>query len=155
MNKLENLRMVCFDFDDTLCVHSKRAGVSMIDYMLQVQSNDKGLWADSEPNLQLKKFMDYLRMNGIGMCLLGGVDSFKESERKIEWVRKNYGHSLENYCVSAQELKVTQLKIIAKINGFTADQVAIVDDLYSNLENAEMEGFATFSPMQIVNLFNG
>lgn len=88
------------------------------------------------------------------MCLIGGVDSFKESERKIKWVKENYGYLLENYCVCSQELKIVELKVLAKVNMLHENQIAIIDDMYPNLEKAESDGFIALSPMQVVNMFN-
>ena len=111
MNKLENLKMVLFDFDDTLAVHSQGHRISdhLMKYMINVHSGSKELWNTSKPNLQLKKFMDYLACKNISMGLISGVHDCKAAERKIEWVKENYGYSLENYCVSSQEQKMIEL----------------------------------------------
>lgn len=156
MNKLENLKMVLFDFDDTLAVHSQGHRISdhLMKYMINVHSGSKELWNTSKPNLQLKKFMDYLAYKNIPMGLISGVHNCKAAERKIEWVKENYGYSLENYCVSSQEQKMIELSTIAEVNGFHESQIALVDDYYENLGNAEKMGFTTFSPMEIVNLVN-
>ena len=61
---------------------------------------------------------------------------------------------MENYCVSSQEQKMIELSTIAEVNGFHESQIALVDDYYENLGNAEKMGFTTFSPMEIVNLVN-
>ena len=114
MNKLENLKMVLFDFDDTLAVHSQGHRISdhLIKYMINVHSGSKELWNTSKPNLQLKKFMDYLAYKDIPMGLISGVHDCKAAERKIEWVKENYGYSLENYCVSSQEQKMIELLLL-------------------------------------------
>lgn len=100
MNKLENLKMVLFDFDDTLAVHSQGHRISdhLMKYMINVHSGSKELWNTSKPNLQLKKFMDYLACKNISMGLISGVHDCKAAERKIEWVKENYGYSLEYCC---------------------------------------------------------
>lgn len=138
MNKLENLKMVLFDFDDTLAVHSQGHRISdhLMKYMINVHSGSKELWNTSKPNLQLKKFMDYLACKNISMGLISGVHDCKAAERKIEWVKENYGYSLENYCVSSQEQKMIELSTIAEVNGFHESQIALVDDYYENLGNA-------------------
>lgn len=150
---VDDLKVVCFDFDDTLCIHSERVGKGMFKYLCSMHA-DNDYWKDSEANLQLKLFMDYLHAQGTKMCLIGGVDSFKEAERKVQWVKEKYGYSLENCCVSKQELKVVELEAIAELGGFYKKQIALVDDMYQNLEKAESEGFVALSPMQVVNLFN-
>ena len=50
--------------------------------------------------------------------------------------------------------KIIELKVLAKVNRLHENQIAIIDDLYPNLEKAESEGFVALSPMQVVNLFN-
>lgn len=150
---VDDLKVVCFDFDDTLCIHSERVDEGMFKYLCSMHA-DSDYWKDSEANLQLKLFMDYLHAQGIKMCLIGGVDSFKESERKIKWVKENYGYWLENYCVCSQEQKIVELKVLAKVNMLHENQIAIIDDMYPNLEKAESDGFIALSPMQVVNMFN-
>lgn len=98
--------------------------------------------------------MDYLACKNISMGLISGVRDCKTAERKIKWVKENYGYLLENYCVSSQEQKIIELKVLAKVNRLHENQIAIIDDMYSNLEKAESEGFIALSPMQVVNLFN-
>ena len=157
-NKLENLEMVLFDFDDTLCIHSHRSDSyeELMEYLSYIHSGETfpKSWNKAKPNLQLKKFMDYLAYKNIPMGLISGVHDCKAAERKIEWVKENYGYSLENYCVSSQEQKMIELTTIAEVNGLHESQIALVDDYYENLGNAEKMGFTTFSPMEIVNLVN-
>ena len=158
MNTLENLEMVLFDFDDTLAVHSQGHRISdhLMEYLSYIHSGETfpKSWNKSKPNLQLKKFMDYLAYKNIPMGLISGVRDCKTAERKIKWVKENYGYLLENYCVSSQEQKIIELKVLAKVNRLHENQIAIIDDLYPNLEKAESEGFVALSPMQIVNMFN-
>ena len=156
LENLENLEMVLFDLDDTLAVHSQGHRISdhLMKYMINVHSGSKELWNTSKPNLQLKKFMDYLAYKNIPMGLISGVHDCKTAERKIKWVKENYGYLLENYCVFSQEQKIIELKVLAKVNRLHANQIAIIDDMYTNLEEAESEGFVALSPMQVVNLFN-
>lgn len=158
MNTLENLEMVLFDFDDTLCIHNHRSDAygEMMEYLSYIHSGETfpKSWNKAKPNLQLKKFMDYLACKNISMGLISGVRDCKTAERKIKWVKENYGYLLENYCVSSQEQKIIELKVLAKVNRLHENQIAIIDDMYSNLEKAESEGFIALSPMQVVNLFN-
>ena len=158
MNTLENLEMVLFDFDDTLCIHNHRSDAyeEMMEYLSYIHSGETfpKSWNKAKPNLQLKKFMDYLAYKNIPMGLISGVRDCKTAERKIKWVKENYGYLLENYCVSSQEQKIIELKVLAKVNRLHENQIAIIDDLYPNLEKAESEGFVALSPMQVVNLFN-
>ena len=158
MNKLENLKMVCFDFDDTLCIHSHclDSYEDMMEYLSYIHSGETfpKSWNKSKPNLQLKKFMDYLACKNIHMGLISAVCDCKTAERKIKWVKENYGYWLENYCVCSQEQKIVELKVLAKVNMLHENQIAIIDDMYSNLEKAESDGFIALSPMQVVNMFN-
>lgn len=146
---VDDLKVVCFDFDDTLCIHSERVDKGMFKYLCSMHA-DNDYWKDSEANLQLKLFMDYLHAQGTKMCLIGGVDSFKEAERKIKWVKENYGYLLENYCVSSQEQKIIELKVLAKVNRLHENQIAIIDDLYPNLEKAESEGFVALPQCRLL-----
>lgn len=148
MNKLENLKMVLFDFDDTLAVHSQGHRISdhLMKYMINVHSGSKELWNTSKPNLQLKKFMDYLACKNISMGLISGVHDCKAAERKIEWVKENYGYSLENYCVSSQEQKMIELSTLqyCKDHDISLQDVVFVDDTIPFLREAERKGIKSF-----------
>ena len=88
-NKLENLKMVLFDFDDTLAVHSQGHRISdhLMKYMINVHSGSKELWNTSKPNLQLKKFMDYLAYKNIPM----GYMIVKPRKEKSNGSKKTMG----------------------------------------------------------------
>ena len=92
--------------------------------------------------------MDYLAYKNIPMGLISGVCDCKTTERKIKWVKENYGYLLENYCVSSQEQKIIELKVLTKVNRLHENQITIIDNLYPDLEKAESEGFVALSPMQ-------
>lgn len=158
MLDIDNLKLVCFDFDDTLCIHSHclDSYEDRMEYLSYIHSGETfpKSWNKSKPNLQLKLFMDYLHTKGTKMCFIGDADSFKESERKLKWVKENYDYWLENYCVFSHEQKIIELKVLARVNMLHANQIAIIDDMYTNLKKAESEGFVALSPMQVVNLFN-
>ena len=84
MNTLENLEMVLFDFDDTLCIHSHRSDSyeELMEYLSYIHSGETfpKSWNKSKPNLQLKKFMDYLAYKNIPMGLISGVRDCKTAE---------------------------------------------------------------------------
>ena len=42
------------------------------------------------------------------------VPSFKHSERKIHWIKENYGVDMENYSVGNRKDKLRLLKVLAQ-----------------------------------------
>lgn len=88
--------------------------------------------------------MDYLAYKNIPMGLISGVCDCKTTERKIKWVKENYGYLLENYCVSSQEQKIIELKVLAKVNRLHENQITIIDNLYPDLEKQKVKDSLLF-----------
>ena len=156
MFDLTKIDMVLFDFDDTLCIHSKRGTWMAADYIEAVThtlSNEMPYKA-SQMNAQLCKFMEYCRSMQIDMGLLSHVGSTAESQQKVDWIARCYGVQLKDYSVSTRDKKVLMLQSIANVRGVPNARILLVDDMCLTLDEASDAGFQTASPMEIVNFVN-
>lgn len=147
---LEKVKLVLFDFDDTLCVHSKHKIDDWDEYDRGIVTGEYN-WNNSSKNIYLDKFIVHCAGKGIEIGLTSVASTALHQERKLEWVRDNYGVILENYCVGDSKHKITLMKAIALGNKLDRDNILIVDDYCDTLYSAEEEGFQAATPIEVVN----
>lgn len=151
MIDFDKLKIVLFDFDDTLCIHNHNnwncTNIEFETGLLLKTFN----WCGSSYNIHLKKFIQLCKSSNIRMGLLGHVSSVTEATAKIKWVKENYEIELENYCVGAREYKVIELESIMIANNLDYKELLIVDDLLKTLLETSEKGFQSATPMEVVN----
>lgn len=154
---IDNLKIVLFDFDNTLCVHTdhkKWTESQKNAARAKLVSEDLSMYDGCKINDNLRKFMELLQTKNIRIGLLSTVESHPWALMKQRFVRERYHVKLENFCVGTQEGKLDMLNAIADSNGYSKQEVAIVDDYWYQLERASDAGFAAYSPLEIVNYIN-
>lgn len=150
MIQLEKTKMVLFDFDDTLCIHSDHRVPDDLDYSARVLKGEYA-WTGCKKSTHMEKFMKLCERLGIQMGLISQTVSYQHMQLKHDWVLQNYNIDIGNYCVGTLENKLVVLKALAEAHGFENSEIMIVDDLYMTLDLADAEGFLTATPMEIVN----
>lgn len=151
MIDLNSIEVVAFDFDDTLCIHRNHS----YDKSKEAQRLKLGsafYYDKSSPNKHMKKFIEYLNMKGVVMCLLSATSNYKSSEIKIDWVKEEYGVEMSNWCVGTTTSKLDCLSYLTELYKSEPDKVLIVDDRYDVLELAEKAGYQAATPMEVVNI---
>ena len=152
MLDLNKIKAALFDFDDTLCIHTRRPRDVRVetDYIMNfIREEDN--WSGSVPSKHMKKFIDICIKRNIQVGLISSTGYFVSMQAKHKWAEDNYGVKFENYCVGKPELKLVELAAIAQHIGCKKSEILLVDDLYPTLEKASIEGFTACSPMEIVN----
>lgn len=76
------------------------------------------------------------------------------AEAKVQWVKRNYGHSLRNLCVSSMDAKTQMLEVLQESLGCEAEDILMIDDSFSVLEDCASKVFSVCTPMHIVNLID-
>lgn len=153
IGNLQDLDMVLFDFDDTLCIHAEHGGSEELDqeWMVKVLRKGAAAWEKCSINESMKLFMEECLNCNLQMGLISTVESEKHAKGKFDWVIKNYGIILENFCVSTFEGKLDMMLAISKAYGIPKEKILIVDDYWKNLERAANAGFKACTPMEVVN----
>lgn len=153
MVDLTNIKLVIFDFDDTLCIHPKHGYTEEdeIELELKVYRDIKSPWSEHAKNRHMQEFIDECVEKGMKMGMMSLVSSFKHGERKIHWIKEQYGVNMENYSVGNREDKIRLLKVLMLTFNLDFKQIMIIDDRSDTLNEAAENGFIAISPMQIVN----
>lgn len=155
MIDLNTIKIVLFDFDDTLAIwNTHKCGVDDADYIRRVIEYGTLIWQECSINEQMKEFMEMCKEKHIRMGLISKTCTVLHMLEKQKWVKENYGIDVENFCVSEMPYKIEMLRGIASAYGYLDKEVAIIDDYFEHTSNAANAGFSAFTPMEVVNFVN-
>lgn len=137
--KIENIKVVIFDFDDTLaihkdrdfCKHRRESEDKYLGYYLNAYQNPNTFYEDIEKCIKseaLYNFIIDLRSKGIKMYCLSGMKFSFHLKAKQSFINKCYGNDIEVISTASQELKVDGIKIIQKLNDCKLEEILFIDD---------------------------
>ena len=137
---LDNIKVVIFDFDDTLAIHRDKDFVKhrnesedkRLNYYLNAYQNHTNFFIDVEScdkSEILYNLVQELRRKNIKMYCLSGMKFSFHFKAKQDFINKNYGDDIELISVGTQQLKLDGIKIISKVNGCNLDEILFIDDL--------------------------
>lgn len=155
MINIQKIKAVVFDFDDTLCIHTKHEEMDELEYYYGIVNNSNFLVErNCQWNSQMYEFIKYCKSKDIRMAICSATGFYPVMEAKQESIENAYGIKLDNLCIGGASNKNLPLQYYAKLLGLENDEILLVDDLYSNVEAATKEGFQACSPMEVVNFVN-
>ena len=136
---LENIKIVIFDFDDTLAIHKdkdyskhrRESEEKRLGYYLNAYKNPDNFYENIEPCVRsevLYNFINDLRNNNIKMYCLSGMKFSFHLKAKQNFINKHYGNDIEVISASTQELKLDGVKIIQKFNNCDLKEILFIDD---------------------------
>lgn len=136
---LEKIKVVIFDFDDTLAIHEdkdygkhcRENEDKYLSYYLNAYKNPKIFYEDIEPCVKsevLYKFINNLRKKNIKMYCLSGMKFSFHLKAKQNFINKHYGNDIEVISTSTQELKLDGLKIIQRLNSCDLEEILFIDN---------------------------
>ena len=148
---LNNIKVVIFDFDDTLAIHkdkdfSKHRSESeenFVNFYLNAYSKPDSFYDEIEPCIKseiLYDFIEKLRKRKIKMYCLSGMKFSFHLKAKQSFINKHYGKDIEVISTSSQELKLKGVKIIQKINNCNLDEILFIDDRQDVIELLTQSG---------------
>ena len=153
MIDVRKIKIILWDFDDTLCFHSDH---SSPEDVFDTECNvgvllGQNVYSACSMNNSIKRFIDYAKHENKRQGLISGVDCFIHARNKENWVKEHYDIELENYCVNSQEMKLGMLIAIAEAFDYARDEILLVDDVWDNLERAADNGFQSATPVEVIN----
>ena len=136
---LNNIKVVVFDFDDTLAIHKdkdyskhrRESEEKRLGYYLNAYQNPDIFYEDIEPCIKSKVLYDFinnLRNKNIKMYCLSGMKFSFHLKAKQNFINKHYGNDIEVISASTQELKLDGVKIIQKLNNCNFKEILFIDD---------------------------
>lgn len=158
MINIDKLKMVLFDFDDTLAVHNEhKSGTAedQLNYDTLAILGDFDAYKDCAPNQNMVQFMQLCKDRKLQMGLISANTGYYHMDLKQKWVKEKYGISLENYCVMlGEEEKAKAICAIANAFYMNHDELLIVDDNPKVIVYAADAGFQSATPIEVINFIN-
>lgn len=137
---LDNIKIVIFDFDDTLAIHKDKEFIKhrneseekRLGYYLNAYENPETFYESIESCERseiLYKFIEKLRNKNIKMYCLSGMKFSFHFKAKQNFIKKHYGDDIELISASSQQLKLDGIKIIQKLNNCNLQNILFIEDL--------------------------
>lgn len=148
---LDNIKIVIFDFDDTLAIHKdkdyskhrRESEDKYLDYYLNAYQKPYVFYEDIEPCIKsdaLYNFTNNLRSKHIKMYCLSGMKFSFHLKAKQYFIKKYYGDDIEIISTASQELKIDGVKIIQKLNNCKLEEILFIDDRNDVIELLKSNG---------------
>lgn len=152
MIDLEKVKMVLWDFDDTLCIHTRHTSAKDefdTEFNVKVLRGDDP-YVNCIVNEDLVSILRDIAKRGIRQGLISATRCYIHAKNKATWVREMYGVPFDNYCVGDFRMKCGIMIAIAQANGWQHDEILIVDDYYKNVTEAADCGFQSATPLEMI-----
>ena len=157
---LTNIKVVIFDFDDTLAIHKNKDYVNqrnenkeiLLNYYSNGYLNPDTFYDIIEPctiSSQLQKVVEICEMQGIKMYCVSGMKFSFHLKAKENFLRKYYSEHIEVISARSQELKCDAIRIIQRINKCDLNEIVIIDDIKDNIIRFNNMGIHGFLPEEI------
>lgn len=152
MFDLTDVKLVAFDFDDTLYIHDKRNDTDKTDleYYAGLMTKETDYYDPSRFSDIMGQLMFELNSRHIDMAVCSHTSFAGAAHTKVEAAEAHYGYPLINLCSGLPDYKHVILAAYALANGLKHEEILLIDDQYINLRNAEASGFKAANPMEVV-----
>lgn len=142
---LSDIKVTIFDFDDTLAIHKdkdftkhrRESEEKFLNFYLNAYKNPDCFYDKIEPctkSERMYNLINNLRNRNIKMYCLSGMKFSFHLKAKQSFINKYYGNDIEVISTSSQELKLTGVKIIQKLNKCNLDEILFIDDRQDVIE---------------------
>ena len=136
---LDNIKVVIFDFDDTLaihkdkdfCKHRRENENKYLGYYLNAYKEPNTFYENIEPCIKSEILYDFiveLRNKDIKMYCLSGMKFSFHLKAKQSFIAKHYGDDIEVISCGTQKLKIDGVKIIQKFEKCKLEEILFIDD---------------------------
>lgn len=136
---LDNIKVVVFDFDGTLAIHRDKDFLKhrnesedkRLGYYLNAYQNVDTFYEEIEPcdrSEILYNLVEELRSKNIKMYCLSGMKFSFHFKAKQSFINKYYGTDIELVSAGNQQLKLDGIKILAKANNCSLDEILFIED---------------------------
>lgn len=161
MINLEKVKLIVFDFDNTLCIH--------LDYSAEIWNKydeylvkGKFIWDETNelnkplciPSEIMRSFINWCSKLEIKMFVCSATNMAIKGDMKCKWCSEKYNYKFENVSVDSSNLKVYMCELLASAMNLEYENVLLVDDKFETLESAGKSGFQTAFPLEIAEYMN-
>ena len=148
---LNNIKVVIFDFDDTLAIHRDKdfdihrneSEDKRLGYYLNAYENPKTFYEEIEVCDRSEvcyNLIEKFRKENIKMYCLSGMSFSFHFKAKQNFINKHYGNDIELISAGNQHLKLDGIKIIQRINSCELNEILFVEDLEDTINYLKNNG---------------
>lgn len=155
----EHIRLIFFDFDDTLFTHYTnqrfRDDDIIMTSLLQTEAKEQGSGYKvydilGKPNQLMREFVEEETDKIPKFCITWVADSIMLKFKK-QWLDKYYpGKITDLVGTSSPERKMKTMQIIASAYGVLTNEVLFVDDKYDTVAQAIKYGFCGMTTVEVM-----
>lgn len=155
----EHIRLIFFDFDDTLFTHYTnqrfRDDDIIMTSLLQTEAKEQGSGYKvfdtiGKPNQLMREFVEEETDKIPKFCITLTADSIIPKFQK-QWLDKYYpGKITDLVGTSSPERKIKTMQIIASAYGVPSNKVLFVDDKYDTVAQAIKHGFCAMTTIEVM-----
>ena len=152
------IRMMFFDFDDTLLVHYREQKLDatadahrarLLRYEAENRGGYKVFDEIGEANTLVQHFLE--SCDGIPKYCITRVQDSMTLPYKEQWLEMHYpGQFLDVIGTATPERKTSVMKLLTQAAGLNAAQALYVDDYYEALNEAAKEGFTVMTVQELM-----
>lgn len=149
---MENIiKLICFDFDDTLAVH-KACNIRKEDKYRTAFLNYPDCYKDAISPKAFKIFINKCNEQGVNMYLLSWMYDSLNLQLKESFCVERYGDMFKgkSICSATIEQKIVVMQKLSEALNIKPSEILLIDDLCLTREKAFEAGFRTMSPMEIL-----
>ena len=129
---LDNIKVVVFDFDGTLAIHRDK---DFLKHRNESEDKRLGYYLNAYEEIEpcdrseiLYNLVEELRSKNIKMYCLSGMKFSFHFKAKQSFINKYYGTDIELVSAGNQQLKLDGIKILAKANNCSLDEILFIED---------------------------
>lgn len=149
----KGVKLVLFDFDDTLAIHTKHYDEDDSVYFEDMLRGNSEWWTKRcEISEKMKNLLQICYISNIRVGLISAVSLPIIADMKIKWVEDHYGYKLENFCSSTAGEKLAIIETAMKAYNLKPNEICFIDDLYSTVIKVASKGVWAISCLEAVNL---
>lgn len=155
----EHIRLIFFDFDDTLFTHYTnqrfRDDDIIMTSLLQTETKEQGSGYKvydilGKPNQLMREFVEEETDKIPKFCITWVADSIMLKFKK-QWLDKYYPRKITDLVgTSSPERKMKTMQIIASAYGVPTNEVLFVDDKYDTVAQAIKYGFCGMTTVEVM-----
>lgn len=149
MRDLSRIKVMFFDFDNTLAIHERMCEIP--DYTLKILEDPENVYNQyTKPNAGIKLFLESFKSTP-KFCITLTTTSL-EGEVKQMWLDKNFsGEFSKTICTATLEEKVNVMCTYAKVFKLKPEEILFIDDHVETTSLAKDAGVVVMTPQEIMN----
>lgn len=156
MIDLDSIALVFMDFDDTLCIRTKRTPNK--DYYKSMISRDSDFYVRSGRKVGsgMIEFASQCKLRTIKLYVLTWSNSNLCYHAEKKWLDDAFSKGVfeDVLIASSREYKIEVMKIFSDVKDVPRSGILFVDDVPEILDKAYNEGFCVASPQEIALQFS-